>query len=156
VHEYLGLERAHGLSELIAGQIKMEDAIHAGVLPNLDVITTGLIPPNPAELLMSESCRRLLDRFSSDYDLVIIDTPPILVAADTAGLAAQASTILFVARADTTQMGEILESAKRLAHGGGAITGVIFNAMDMSRRHYGAYNYKYGGYRHQQYRYGER
>lgn len=154
VHEYVGLNRARGMSELIAGQVTVDQATHRQVLPNLDVITTGVLPPNPAELLMSESCTRLLALFSDAYDLVIIDTPPVLVAADTAGLAAHAGTILFVARADRTQMGEVLESAKRLSHGGGAITGVIFNAMDMSRRHYGAYNYRYGGYRYQQYSYG--
>ena len=155
VHEYVGLGRARGMSELIAGQITLNQATHREVLPNLDVITTGVLPPNPAELLMSESCTRLLSVFSDTYDLVIIDTPPVLVAADTAALATHVGTILFVARADKTQMGEVLESAKRLSHGGGAITGVIFNAMDMSRRHYGTYNYRYGGYRYQQYSYGD-
>jgi tyrosine-protein kinase Etk/Wzc len=102
---------------------------------------------------MSDSFTKILEKLSAEYDLVIMDTPPVLVAADTSGVAAHAGTVLFVARADKTHLGEIHESAKRLSHGGQGITGVLFNAMDMSRRHYGTYGYKYGGYRYQAYSY---
>lgn len=154
VHEYVGKKRARGLSEYIAGTLPLQDVIHRQVVPNLDVITTGLLPPNPAELLMSESFIRILDEFSAQYDLVILDTPPVLVAADTAGVSPHVGTLLFVARADRTHLGELQESAKRLSHVGTGISGVLFNAMDMSKRHYGTYGYKYGGYRYQQYSYG--
>lgn len=153
IHEYLGVKRSQGLSELIAGSLTEEQVIRSNVLPNLDVITTGVLPPNPAELLMSDSFSQILDRLSATYDLVIMDTPPLLVAADTAGVARHAGTVLFVARADKTHLGELHESAKRLSHAGQGITGVLFNAMDMSRRHYGTYGYKYGGYRYQVYDY---
>jgi tyrosine-protein kinase Etk/Wzc len=123
------------------------------VLPNLDLITTGVLPPNPAELMMSGALAAHLQNFSSQYDFVIIDTPPVLVAADTPAIAAQSGTLLLVARAGETQMGEIHECAKRLAHAGKAVTGVLLNALDLSRRHYGSYAYRYGGYRYREYTY---
>jgi tyrosine-protein kinase Etk/Wzc len=153
LNQFFGLRRPRGLSELITGQLKFEDAIHRNVLPNLDLITTGVLPPNPAELMMSSAFLALLDEVSSQYAYVIVDTPPVLVAADTPAIAAHAGTVLLVARAEQTQMGEIIESAKRLSHAGTAVTGVLVNALDLTRRHYGSYAYKYGGYRYRAYTY---
>lgn len=150
---YFGVERERGLSEVVAGSLKPSEAIRREVLPNLDLLTTGVLPPNPAELMMSSAFALVLDELSAQYDLVIMDTPPVLVAADTVGMAAQAGTVLLVARAGQTQMGELHESAKRLAHAGKSVSGVIFNAIDLSRRHYGSYGYKYGGYKYRQYSY---
>jgi tyrosine-protein kinase Etk/Wzc len=154
LNQYFNTARPRGLSELVAGTLKPADVIRRDVLPNLDLITTGVMPPNPAELMMSSSLHTLLEQFSEQYDYVILDTPPVLVAADTPAVAAQAGTVLLVARAGETQMGEIHECAKRLAHAGKSVTGVLVNALDMSRRHYGSYAYRYGGYRSRQYSYG--
>ncbi len=148
-----GTQREHGLSEIVAGSVKASAVIRRSLVPNLDLLTTGVLPPNPAELMMSAAFANVLDELSPQYDLVIVDTPPVLVAADTLSMAAQIGTVLLVARAGQSQIGELHESAKRLAHAGKAVSGVLFNAMDMSRRHYGGYGYKYGGYRYRQYSY---
>jgi tyrosine-protein kinase Etk/Wzc len=153
LNHYFGVGRERGLSEVVAGSIKPSEAIRSNVVPNLDLLTTGVLPPNPAELMMSGAFAHVLQELSASYDLVIIDTPPILVAADTLGIAAQAGTLLLVARAGETQIGELHESAKRLAQAGKTVSGVLFNAIDLSRRHYGSYGYKYGGYRYRQYSY---
>jgi tyrosine-protein kinase Etk/Wzc len=153
VNQFLSIPRSSGLSELIAGTLSFEKAVRPSVLPNLDIITTGVLPPNPAELLMSESFVQVLDRLSPAYDLVIIDTAPVLVAADTASVAPLASTFLLVARAEKTQLGELNESVRRLAHAGRSVNGVILNAIDLSRRHAGSGGYKYGAYKHLQYTY---
>jgi tyrosine-protein kinase Etk/Wzc len=153
LHQYFGIERGGGFSELIAGTLSERDAIRREVLPRLDLITTGMLPPNPAELIMSSAFKAVLDRLSAPYDLVIIDTAPVLVAADTLSAAAHAHTLLLVARANETQLGELHEAARRLAYSGRTATGVLFNALDLSRRHYGAYGYKYGSYRYKQYEY---
>jgi tyrosine-protein kinase Etk/Wzc len=148
-----GVPRERGLSELVAGTLKLSEAIKSNLLPNLDLLTTGVLPPNPAELMQSSALAHLLDELSSLYDYVILDTPPVLVAADTLGAAAHAGTVLLVARAGQTQIGELTESSKRLRQAGKSVGGVLFNAMDLSRRHYGSYGYKYGGYRYRQYSY---
>ncbi|GAB3650603.1 polysaccharide biosynthesis tyrosine autokinase [Ramlibacter alkalitolerans] len=153
LNQYFGLARQRGLSELIAGVLQPQDVIRRDVLPNLDLLTTGVLPPNPAELMMSGALVNLLQQLSAEYDYVIVDTPPVLVAADTPAIATQAGALLLVARAGETQMGEIVECAKRLSHAGKSVTGVLLNALDLSRRHYGSYAYKYGGYRYRAYTY---
>ncbi|WP_418147107.1 polysaccharide biosynthesis tyrosine autokinase [Variovorax paradoxus] len=155
LNKQFGLSRDGGLSELLAGELSAQQAIRAQVLPNLDVLTTGKLPTNPADMLMSESFVRMLDVLSAQYELVIIDTPPVLVAADTAAVAPYMGAVLLVARADQTQLGELNESAKRLAHAGKAVSGVIFNGIDLTRRHYGSHGYRYGGYRYTTYKYNE-
>ena len=153
VNQFFSISRSPGLSELIAGTLNLEKAVRSSILPNLDVITTGVLPPNPAELLMSDSFSQLLEKLSPDYDLVIVDTAPVLVAADTASVAPLAGSLLLVARAEKTQLGELNESVRRLAHAGCSANGVILNAMDLSRRHAGGSAYKYGGYRYIHYKY---
>jgi len=155
LNKQFGLPRDGGLSELLAGELSAQQAIRSQVLPNLDVLTTGKLPTNPADMLMSETFVRLLDVLSAQYELVIIDTPPVLVAADTAAVAPYMGAVLLVARADQTQLGELNESAKRLAHAGKTVSGVIFNGIDLTRRHYGSHGYRYGGYRYTTYKYNE-
>ncbi|MCG2592028.1 polysaccharide biosynthesis tyrosine autokinase [Ramlibacter sp. XY19] len=153
LNQYFGQPRRGGLSELIVGSISLESAIRKQVLDNLDLITSGIFPPNPAELVMSGAFTTLLNQLSSKYDIVVIDTAPVLAAADTLSIAGHAGTLLLVARAEQTQLGELQETARRLAHAGRQATGVIFNAVDLSRRHFGSYGYKYGAYRYRQYSY---
>lgn len=151
IHQYLGLQRHGGLSELIAGSLTIQQTVHRQVAPNLDLLATGQLPPNPAELLVSDSFRSTMERLSEQYDLVVIDTPPVLVASDAATVAAHAGTVLLVARANLSTMGELKESTRRLALGGKAATGVLLNGMDLEKRAYSAY--KYGRYRYTNYNY---
>jgi tyrosine-protein kinase Etk/Wzc len=153
LNQYFGVPRTDGLSELVVGTLTASNAVRRQVLPNLDFMPTGQIPPNPAELMQSAAMGQILNATSPHYDLVIIDTPPVLVAADTAAVAPHVGTLLMVARAEQTLLGELHESAKRLAQSGKAVTGVLFNAMDLTRRHYGSYGYKYGRYRYRNYSY---
>jgi len=151
IHQYLGLQRHGGLSELIAGSLTIQQTVHKQVAPNLDLLATGQLPPNPSELLVSESFKTVLDKLSEQYDLIVIDTPPVLVAADTAIVATHAGTVLLVARANLSTMGELKESTRRLSLGGRAATGVLLNAMEMDKRAYSSY--KYGRYRYTNYNY---
>jgi tyrosine-protein kinase Etk/Wzc len=153
LNQYFGVRREGGLSEVIAGSLPAPQAIHRSTLPNLDLLTTGVLPPNPAELMMSAALGQVLEDLCASYDVVIMDTPPVLVAADTVGVAVRAGTVLLVARAGLTQLSELHESTKRLSHAGKVVSGVLFNAMDFSRRYYGNYAYKYGGYRYREYSY---
>lgn len=153
INQFFGFKREGGLSDLIVGSITADQAVHKNALPNLDIITTGTFPPNPAELLMSDAFGRLLDSLSTGYDMVIVDTAPVLVAADTAAAARHAGIVLLVARFEQTHAGELTECVKRLAQSGTTVNGVVFNGIDTSRRYTGAYGYKYGGYRYATYEY---
>ena len=154
LHEFFGLGRHKGLSEVLAANIKLEDALHRQVAPNLDFLSTGQLPPNPAELLMTGDAQQLLKLVATQYDLVIIDTAPVLAASDTAILAPLVGAVFLVARADVTSLGELQESVKRLSQTGTQTKGVIFNGLNISKRRYGyGMGYKYGGYRYEHYKY---
>jgi len=153
INKSFGLARQGGLADVLGGEMAVEQAIHAQVLPNLDILTTGNYPFNPANMMLSSALGDLLEAASERYDLIVIDSPPVLVAADAAAVSAHVGAILLVARDGLTQIGELNESVKRLAHANRRVSGIVFNGMDLSRRHYGSYGYKYGGYRYTEYKY---
>jgi len=144
--EEFGLQRKDGLSDAIAGGVPLEQAIHHHVLPYLDVMSAGTLHPDPAGLMTSDAFAHALSTLSTRYDVVVVDAPPTLLASETAAMAPSMGTLLLVARADNSEMGELLEASKRLAHVGAAFHGVVFNAVDTSRRHNRSYGYGYYGY----------
>ncbi len=150
LHQYLGLDRKNGLSDLIAGGCSREQALHKSVIENVDFIGTGTLPPKPSELLMHRDIGTLLASFSESYDYVLIDTPPVLAVSDTLILGAHAGAVFMVARAGVSSMGDIKESVKRCNQAGIPIKGIIFNGV-MHRP--GGYGYGYGRYRYAEYNY---
>jgi tyrosine-protein kinase Etk/Wzc len=158
IHKSFGLPRGRGLSELITGSQTLEQVLHKNVIPQLDLITTGTLPPNPAELLMSPATVQLLQTLSDQYDIVLIDTPPVLAVSDTQVIASAAGTVFLVAREATTSLGELQESSKRLAQSGVAVRGVLLNGVNIIKRRYGdggGYGFKYSRYRYTNYKYGK-
>jgi tyrosine-protein kinase Etk/Wzc len=160
MHQFFGLERGQGLSDLIAGTQTLPNVLRVNIAPGLDFMSAGTIPPNPAELLMSSGVQDLLKTLSSQYDIVLVDTPPVLAVSDSAILAPLAGTTFIVVRADISTLGEVQESTKRLQQSGVNVKGVIFNGLDISKRRYGygygyghGYKYKRYGYRYQAYNY---
>jgi tyrosine-protein kinase Etk/Wzc len=152
LNRLFGLQGQGGLSELVTGELGPQQAIHAQVRPNLDVLTTGNLPPMPADMLESQAFAQALDMLSSSYDLVIIDTAPLLVAADAVAVASECGVVLLVTRSEKSQLGELNESIRRLTQADAPITGVLFNGMDLSRRYKGSYGYRHGGYRYAEYK----
>ncbi len=150
IHQYFGQERGKGFSELIRGRCGFDEAVRRNVLPNVDVITTGTLPRNPAEALLSPRTVELLQTWSDSYDLVLLDTAPVLTMSDPMALAPYAGTVLLLARAEVTTSAELDEAARRLTRAGGHVTGVIFNDFNNDRHRfsarYGAYRASYGGY----------
>lgn len=152
LHQYFGLERELGFSGLITGSQRLDEVLQKNVSINVDLIPTGRLPPNPGELLLSPTTSQLLKALSAQYDLVLIDTPPVLAVSDTQVLAPNAGTVFLVARAEVSTVGEIQESARRLAQSGVQARGVIFNGLDVTRKRYG-YG-KYSRYNYTNYEYG--
>jgi len=154
LNQYFGQARERGLSEVISGNLPLGEALRRNVMPNVDFLATGTLPPNPAELLMTPAMQAVLQQASTEYDLVLIDTPPVLAASDTAILAPMVGAVFMVARAEVTSLGELQESAKRLTQSGVQTRGVIFNGLNVSKRRYGyGVGSKYGKYRYTNYQY---
>ncbi|OLL29151.1 tyrosine protein kinase [Burkholderia sp. SRS-W-2-2016] len=154
LHRYFGRQREHGLVDLIADVLPREEVIQRDVVPNLDFIATGALPPNAGELLLHRRVAELLDAVARDYDVVLVDTPPVLAVTDAVMLSAHCATVMLVARAGLTRAADLAECVRRLAQAGCAVTGAILNGIDpkSARRSYGRKN---GGYRFVQYSYEE-
>ncbi|MCC6072168.1 polysaccharide biosynthesis tyrosine autokinase [Massilia sp. GCM10020059] len=131
LHRYFGVSREFGLSNVIAGGTPVGDIIHRGVLENLDFIPTGALPPNRSEFLLHLNFGTLLESVSAQYDLVLLDPPPILAVADALIIGAHAGAVFILARAGRTTEEEINESIKRLNHAGISPQGVLFNDLSL-------------------------
>ncbi|WP_244103863.1 polysaccharide biosynthesis tyrosine autokinase [Burkholderia ambifaria] len=145
LHDSFGVRSAPGLSDLLTGRVSLQDATRHGVSKGLDFIPTGAASQSTSELLLGESTIRLLDEMSAAYDVVIIDTPPVLAVADASILAPHCATTFLVTRARQTTIDEIAESAKQLNRISSGLLGVLFNGIDTRafgyRTRYGAYRY---------------
>jgi tyrosine-protein kinase Etk/Wzc len=134
-----------GLSELVSGQLMLEDAVRsvAGT-EGLHFISRGKVPPNPSELLMHANFANLLEKLKPQYDLIIIDTPPILAVTDAAIMGHHVGTSLLVVRFGLNQAREIALAKQRFEQNGVQIKGAVFNAVE--RRSTGYYSYGYYEY----------
>ena len=152
LQKYFGLQRANGLSELISGNLSLDAVLHKGVIDNVDFISTGVLPPNPAELLAHANLTHFLSAASAQYDIVLIDTAPVLAVSDALVVAPQVGTVFSVVRGGVSTLGEIEEAAKRFKLGGAPVAGIVFNDLKARIGRYG-YGSKYGKYRYAQYKY---
>lgn len=147
LHQHFGHERGRGLSDAIAGEVPVLEAIRATRSPNVSLLTTGTIPPNPAELLGSERFHRLLGDLSTRHDIVLVDTPPVLAVTDAALVARQAGVNLLVVRSGKHPMREIDAALRQLRRNGVAVHGIVMNGVrlerGLGRRNAYHYQYKY-------------
>ncbi|UTD55055.1 polysaccharide biosynthesis tyrosine autokinase [Halomonas sp. MS1] len=147
LHHAFHSKGVKGLSELLARRIDAEEAVRHSDLEGLDYVARGSVPPNPSELLMQQSFHEFLEAMSQCYDLVIIDTPPILAVTDATVVGKLAGTSLMVVRFDSHPPGEIKAAKRRLESAGVNIKGAILNGVKKTTnsRHgyYGSYLYAY-------------
>jgi tyrosine-protein kinase Etk/Wzc len=142
LHRMFGMRPDNGLSELIAGQAQISDVLRPveGV-GQLMFMPRGKIPPNPSELLMHTNFSSLLDTLRPRYDLIIVDTPPVLAVTDAAVIGHHAGTSLLVVRFGINQIREIALTKQRLEQNGVMIKGAIFNLVEKRAAGYYAYAY---------------
>ncbi|MFM0593515.1 polysaccharide biosynthesis tyrosine autokinase [Paraburkholderia dilworthii] len=136
LERYLGGVQDNGLSELLSGQISLEEAIRSSNVEGLSFISCGRRPPNPSELLMSPRLPQYLDGLAKRYDVILIDTPPVLAVTDASIIGAYAGSTFFVMRSGVHSEGEIQDALKRLRAAGVHVQGGIFNGMPRSRGGY--------------------
>ncbi len=146
VHKMLGNEGKSGLSDILSGQANVEETIISVPDGQFDYIRRGQVPPNPAELLMHPRFEKLLAWASAKYDLVIIDTPPILAVTDAAIIGRYAGTTLLVARFESNTVKEIEVSITRFEQSGVNVKGCILNGVVKKASSYYGYGYNYYGY----------
>jgi capsular exopolysaccharide synthesis family protein len=129
VGEYLGLEQAAGLTTILIGRAAFSDVVQPWGNVSLDVLASGEVPPNPSELLGSRAMLRLLDEVKGLYDVVILDTAPLLPVADTALLAPSLSGVVIVANTRRVRRHEFVQAQDTLTKVGANALGVILNQV---------------------------
>lgn len=142
IHKYLKLNNTSGLSNFIVGFDTLSDALKRNVHPNLDVMTSGPIPPNPSELLGSESMKAFIDKISDAYDYIIIDTPPINVVTDMAAMASIITGVLLVSFFASTTTDDVRRAKEALDVVKAKILGLVVVGVDGKKIH-GSYSRKY-------------
>jgi tyrosine-protein kinase Etk/Wzc len=120
---------AGGLTELLVGQTSFDAIASEMTQPGLHFIAGGARPPNPFEILTSSRFERALEVFSQQFDLVIVDTPPLLAAPDAAVIASMAGSTLLTLRAGASNERTIADAIKKLQHARAYIVGAVLNAM---------------------------
>lgn len=143
LQEYFDTPRERGLSEMLAGQTDLAATVRRGVAPNLDFVPTGTLPPNPTELLRHARLQDLLEAWRQHYDIVLIDTAPVLPVSDTAIIAPHVGSTIIVVRDGQSSLPEVRDTVKRLGQVGVRISCAVFNGMKPRRHGYG-YSYGYG------------
>lgn len=140
---YLGLENAVGVTTVLLGRATIDEAVQP-VVENCDLLASGVIPPNPAELLQSDAMKRLLDQVRSAYDFVLIDAPPLLPVTDAALLAAESDGAVLVVHHGSTRRDEVAGSVARLDAVGARLLGAVVNMSPTPKRGSSRYGYGYG------------
>ncbi|MGU3486639.1 polysaccharide biosynthesis tyrosine autokinase [Enterobacter bugandensis] len=148
VHNIFKLNNLHGLSSVLGGSVEWQDAIQRSEKGGFDVLTCGPQPSHPVELLMNDRFQTIMSRIDKEYDIVIVDTPPVLAVTDALLVARAAATTLLVARFGKTSVKEIENCRKRLQQMGVQVEGAILNDIVKS-----AAFYYHSGYSHYNYGY---
>ena len=135
MHKKFDVTNEYGLTETLLGRKKFEDVIHS-YKPLLDILPTGKTPPNPLEMIGSDSMKALIEELRHEYDYILIDTPPVLAVSDATVLSTIADGVIFVVMASKSKKEQILKAKQELDKVKAPIVGSILNASDEKRSDY--------------------
>lgn len=145
LHGIFGVPREEGLTNVLVGKISMDKAIRKTKIDNLDLLTCGTLPPNPSELLASESMENFLHETRKKYDVVVFDSPPIIAVTDAVVLAPKLDGIVLVVKSGETGKDALLRSRVLLNNVKATLFGIILNGVNVDHM-YGSYYYYYHYY----------
>ena len=154
IHDVFGLDRVPGLAEVIMDRADLDEALRPTGVENLSVLPSGVVPPNPSELLGSKKFEAVLDELGSKFGRVVMDAPPVLAVTDALVLGGLADGVCFVVCAGRTDRNAARRALELLKRSGCRILGVVFNQVEMSRV-FGTYGYKYYSQYYKSYTEGE-
>ena len=150
IHDIFKVDKTPGLTSLLCSDSKFQDIIKKTDTENLDIVTSGVIPPNPSELLDSESMVEFIDKAKKIYDVVLFDSPPLIAVTDAYVLLKNIDEFLLVVRAGVTERGGLERVLAAVKHSNINLTGTVLNAVT-EKHSYGAGYY----YNYYQYYYGD-
>jgi capsular exopolysaccharide synthesis family protein len=142
-HTVLGLPNDEGLAEVLSGQRQPAEVIRSTVSEHLFVMTSGSLPPNPAELAGSQRMRDILASLQEHYEYILIDSPPVMLASDAVLLSSMVDGVVLVANAQQTPKHVVREAQMRLSHAQAKLLGVVLNRLNTRHGEYAYYYRKY-------------
>lgn len=145
-HKLFSASNENGLSDFLSGKIDLSKTVKKNSQVGFDFISRGIAPPNPAELLMHRRFGELITWASQNYDIIILDTPPILAVTDAAIIGHYAGTTLLIARFEQNTVKELEVSFKRFEQSGVVVKGCILNGVVKKASSYYGYGYSHYGY----------
>jgi polysaccharide biosynthesis transport protein len=145
-HARLGLTNHDGLSNVLAGKLSLQEALKKTNVEGLSLLSRGITPPNPADLLGSQMMRKLVDQMRESYEFILIDSPPAIAVADAAILSVFADGVLLVLHAKTTTKAYARQVVERLDSVRATFLGVVLNGIDVGNPDYSYYKRYYGSY----------
>jgi capsular exopolysaccharide synthesis family protein len=139
------MDREPGLSEAAAGVVPLDECVRQTSIENLSVLPSGFIPHNPSELLGGKRMKEIIGRLSAQYDMLIIDSPPMAVVTDALLLSPEVDGTLLVVGAKLGNRRVLQTSLSKLARTSAFIVGAVLNGFDPLRMYtsYGYYTYRY-------------
>ena len=152
LHRFFGLQAGRGLSEILTGQMTLGQVVQHTPCAGLDMVGTGAFPDNPAELLLRRELDVFLKLASQEYDLVILDAPPVLAVSETSVIASKADGTLLVVWSGRTSRKLVKVAVRQLLSRGANLMGCVLNNLDLSMMgsygassyyHYYGYDYRY-------------
>jgi capsular exopolysaccharide synthesis family protein len=146
LHKKLKLDNALGLSVYLSGAVPITEIVQSSDIPGLSVITTGPLPPNPAELLLSENMLKLIAHALENYDQLVFDGPPVMGLADSPIVSSMVEGVIMVVEAGKTRKGLAANAVKRLRSARANILGTLINKLEAKHT---PYSYVYGNYSYQ-------
>lgn len=145
LHKRLDLVGPVGFSTVLSGATQLTDALQKTRFPKLHVLTSGIVPPNPSEILGSQSAKKLLAELRAKFDYVIIDSTPLLAVTDAAILAAGADGVLIIARFGHTKREQLAHAVRNVEDVGAPLLGAVFTMMPTRGGTSYSYGYTYYG-----------
>ena len=121
-----------GLSNILAGLEPEEEVVRKDLFPNLDIVFSGDIPPNPSELISSERMKEFIDRMAEKYDYILVDTPPVTIVSDACLVANILDGVLLLARQGRTRKDVLRKAVGQLKLTGAKLLGFVLNGVDGS------------------------
>ncbi|MFL0268822.1 CpsD/CapB family tyrosine-protein kinase [Candidatus Clostridium radicumherbarum] len=143
IHKKLGISNQDGLTTLLAKEKSFLEAIRTTNIHNFFVLTSGPIPPNPAELLGSKKMRALIEELKGQFDVILFDAPPVLAVTDAQILATYCDGVVFVASFRQAEKQALVTAKELISKVGGKLIGVVINKIPNNSRSYYYYNYEY-------------
>ncbi|MBB6446094.1 CpsD/CapB family tyrosine-protein kinase [Bacillus benzoevorans] len=136
VHYTFHVENQRGLTSILTKRNELQQCIQETELENLSVLPTGPIPPNPAELLGSQAMKDMLDKALESFDMILIDTPPVLAVTDAQILANQCDGTILVIKSGETPIEAAVKSKELLLAANGKLLGTVLNHKKIQDSHY--------------------